>query len=101
MNRQSRRLKAKEKPVISKDDLLKQLHKKFNKQVEDKVHKAIENTQEWILQVVCLSLVDEFGFSKADIQKFVDKVNNQFECVLEGTVNLEDFSTMCEEEGIL
>lgn len=100
MNRESRRAKTKKsKEPLDKQALVEELRRRLNKKVEAEIHKAIENTQEWLLEVVAISLMDEFDFSKEDVRRLIAKVNNQFDCVLAGTVDIEDFTTMCKEAG--
>jgi hypothetical protein len=47
-----------------------------------------------------LSLHDEFGFGAERINRLLEKVNNQFECIDAGTVSLDDMLQECEKIGI-
>ena len=49
---------------------------------------------------VLISLHDTFGFGTSRLNKFIDKLNTQYNCIEEGTVSLEDFNEWAKDKGI-
>jgi hypothetical protein len=50
--------------------------------------------------VMAISLNDEYGFGTNRIQKLLDKMKSQLECIEHNTVNINDIYTWCENKNI-
>lgn len=59
---------------------------------------AIRYTADSIIASAVVTLSDEFGFGAQRIERFVNKVNEQFECIQSGTVTVEDLAEWCNNK---
>jgi hypothetical protein len=50
--------------------------------------------------VIVMALHDEFRFGVGRCKKALKRINDKFECVLAGTVELDDMISWCKEFGI-
>jgi hypothetical protein len=77
-----------------------QLQKYIMTELETIKKSATYSAIEGLMGSVIISLCDEFGFGAKRINKFIDKLNNQYECVERGDVTLDDFNAWALEKGI-
>lgn len=108
MNRAARRRKQKElekvkKPPtynLSQAQLKAIVDKEVQERLEEVKHLAINETIKGLTAAFIISLSDEFGFGIKRMSRLLDKVQNQFECIEAGTVELEDLIEWVLEFGI-
>ena len=62
-----------------------------------------EATQDAIYALTCVfaqALHDEYSFGKKKINNLLSRTMFKFECILDGTVKLDEIREWCEEYGI-
>lgn len=89
--KQRRKLGITEKPatVMMKVDEVKAL--KIN---------AMKITTDVILGSMAIALNDEYSFGTARINKLIDRISRQLECISQGHVTLQDILQWCEDKDI-
>jgi len=55
---------------------------------------------EGLMGSIIISLNNEFGFGKKRLNKFIDRLNLQYECVESGDMSLDDFNRWALDKGI-
>lgn len=71
-----------------------------NDRLEEIRNETISKTVQAYTAAWVISLHDEFNFGHKRLQRVLDKVQNQFECVTAETVTVEDLVNWCKEYGI-
>ena len=62
-----------------------------------------EATKDAVYALTCVfaqALHDEYGFGKNKINNLLSRTMFKFECILDGTVKLDEIREWCEEYGI-
>ena len=85
---------------INQKQLSNLVHDKVEDRLEEIRSEAINKTVKAYTAAWVISLHDEFNFGHKRLQKTLDKVQNQFECVTAETVTVEDLGDWCKEYGI-
>ena len=57
---------------------------------DDTRNKAITFTKEAVLAAICIVLKDEFQFGPKRYKQLLDRFDNQWDCVIAGTVSIDD-----------
>lgn len=105
MNRAARRRKEGESTKaptynINQAQLKATVDREIQERLEEVKHLAINETIKSLTAAFIISLSDEFGFGIKRMSRLLDKVQNQFECIEAGTVELEDLVEWVLEFGI-
>lgn len=105
MNRAERRRLQREQQKaptynINQKQLSNLVHDKVEDRLEEIRSEAINKTVQAYTVAWVISLHDEFNFGNKRLQRVLDKVQNQFECVTAETVTVEDLANWCKEYGI-
>ena len=53
-----------------------------------------------ITAVMAISLADEYSFGAIRIQKLIERMRSQLECIESDTVNIDDIYKWCVDKGI-
>lgn len=85
---------------INQKQLSNLVHDKIEDRLGEIQSEAISKTIRAYTAAWVISLHDEFNFGHKRLQRILDKVQNQFECVTAETVTIEDLVNWCEEYGI-
>ena len=88
-------------PVMLSPAEMKQIA--FNevmKQKEKIEHKAYMQGYAHCLLVACETLIDQSGYGKTRLQRFVDRLNFKTHCIGEGYVSVEDLMGELEAIGV-
>ena len=105
MNRAERRRLQREQQKaptynINQKQLSNLVHDEVKDRLEELRNEAISKTIRAYTAAWVISLHDEFNFGHKRLQRVLDKVQNQFECVTAETVTVEDLVDWCKEYGI-
>jgi hypothetical protein len=99
MNRKMRRKLGEQKKeqtyMMKASDLRTHIHSEVE-QIRKEVTKDVLAK---LFGSLVVALHDEFGFGKVRIDRFIDKVNEQFDSIENGYVTLEDFNKWSKEKG--
>lgn len=99
-----RRLQREQKKAptynINQKQLSNLIHDEVNNRLKEIRNEAINKTIQAYTAAWVISLHDEFQFGHKRLQKILNKVENQFECVTAKTVTVEDLVNWCNEYGI-
>lgn len=85
---------------VNQKQLSDLVHNKVEDRLEEIRSEAISKTVQAYTAAWIISLYDEFNFGHKRLQRVLNKVENQFECVTAGTVTIEDLVNWCKEYGI-
>ncbi len=100
MNRQQKRqqgIKTKERVYTLKEsDMSKVIMTELETIKKQATIAAIDS----LMGSVLISLHDEFGLGKKRLNRFIDKLNNQYNCIEQGTVSLENFNEWAKSKGV-
>ncbi len=100
MNRQQKRqqkIKDKERVYTLKEsDMSKIIMTELETIKKQATIAAIDS----LMGSVLISLHDEFGLGKKRLNRFIDKLNNQYNCIEQGEVSLADFNEWAKQKGI-
>lgn len=105
MNRAERRRLQKEAAKaptynVNQKQLSNLIRDGVNDRLEEIRNETISKTVQAYTAAWVISLHDEFNFGHKRLQRVLDKVQNQFECVTAETVTVEDLVNWCKEYGI-
>lgn len=105
MNRAERRRLQKEQQKaptynINQKQLSDLVRNEVESRLEEIRNEAISKTVQAYTAAWVISLHDEFNFGHKRLQRILNKVENQFECVTAETVTVEDLVDWCKEYGI-
>ncbi len=105
MNRAERRRLQREQQKaptynINKKQLSNLVRDEVSSRLEEIRNEAISKTVQAYTAAWVISLHDEFQFGHKRLQRILNKVENQFESVMAGTVTVEDLVNWCKEYGI-
>lgn len=68
-----------------------------NKQVQEIKTTMLNTAITCIESALCVVLHDKLGYGKVRIQRIVDELENQLDCIIHNTVTLEDLEQLKEE----
>lgn len=100
MNRQQKRqqkIKGKERVFTLKES---DMSRAIMSELEVIKKQATISAIDSLMGSVLISLHDTFGFGTERLNRFIDKLNNQYKCIEEGTVSLADFNEWAKSKGI-
>lgn len=105
MNRAERRRLQKEAAKaptynVNQKQLSDLVHNKVEDRLEEIRSEAISKAVQAYTAAWIISLYDEFNFGHKRLQRVLNKVENQFECVTAGAITIEDLVNWCKEYGI-
>jgi polysaccharide pyruvyl transferase WcaK-like protein len=105
MNRNQRRsFSDKQKPTptfaITKHRLNKVIKHEISQDIEQVKKEAFKQAVHDVTAAFVISLHDGFDFDKHKLTRLLDKVNNQFECILRGDVTIDDIKCWCKDGGL-
>ena len=95
-----------EKLVIDKDIFNRRIAVEVDRQIQIVEQQTKKASIEAFMGAIILSLHDEFAWFSNDkhgskrLNRFLDRFNNQFECISKGTVSVDDFNKFCMDKGI-
>lgn len=72
----------------------------LQKYIEDLKVENIKHTLKLLFPMIALSLHDEFGFGEKRVNKILDKIKLQFDCINSKHVTFEDLKNECEKFNI-
>lgn len=94
--------KPKHKPP-QKQELRLMSKKLIESMIEDHITKAkqesVEITTRSLSAAFIISLADEFQFGPTRLQRLIDRVVDQYDCMLDGTVTTSDIEDWCKTKG--
>ena len=100
MNRRERRkngIKAHPKTLV----VTEQSYVRTIKDVRDETKKeTIKQTLRLFIGVLALSLNNEFAFGQTRINRLVERMNRELECINAGTLSKDDVENWCRENNI-
>lgn len=98
--------KNKAKLVMTREELdkyvanaAKEISEEANKQVQEIKTTMLKTAISCMESALCIVLSDELGFGKVRIQRIIDKMENQLDCIISGNVSLEEMEK--EKERLL
>jgi hypothetical protein len=97
MNREQRRTNER---VKTQSDVAKITLDEYKKKIAQSRHEATKEAIKVMTAIMAISLNNEFDFGTKRIQKLIDRMSNQFACILDGTVSVEDILDWCKENNI-
>ena len=100
MNRKQRRQKRDNAPVKTYNMNQRQLQSIIDNEMQEIKSKSINFTISAMQAAFVIALHDEFGFGPQRLERLISKVENQFDCIIEGTVELKDLIQWAEEYGV-
>jgi len=72
----------------------------LQKYMEDLKLENIKSTLKLLFPIIALSLHDKFGFGEKRINKIIDKIKLQFDCINSNHLSFEDLKNECEKFNI-
>ena len=72
----------------------------FQKMLDQRSHEDIKGTIETMCAIMAISLNSEFGFGTARINKLVERMRLQFQCIENDTIKISDIIHWCNENKI-
>jgi hypothetical protein len=104
MNRKERRrlgnYDKKKTLTFTEEQLRRAIEKETMEFFREEKEKVISYTVNAMLAVLSTSMNDLHGFGKKRLNVLANKIQNQFECVLEDTVKLEEIMTEAKSIGL-
>lgn len=76
-----------------------EISKHYEKQVNEIKTTMLSTAISCIESTICIVLSDELGFGKTRIQRIVNRLEDQLDCIISGNVTLEDLEK--EKERLL
>ena len=84
----------------ARDEMIEnELRKEYDKQVNEIKTSMLNTAISCIESSLCIVLSDELGFGKTRLQRIIDKIEVQLDCIISGNVTLEDLEK--EKERLL
>ncbi len=92
----------KEKPIVfkSKKDLNNRINLHIKPKLKEVREEAIKDTATSLYYLNIMILIDEFGFTGEQIEKYCKKYMNQIECLDENYISMADFEAWCKDNNI-
>lgn len=100
MNRTQRRSLDRQQKERTYTFTESQLKKHIMSELDAIKKDAMKSAIEGLMSVTLISLSDEFGFGSKRLNRFIDKLNSQYDSVERGDVTLDDFNAWAIENGI-
>lgn len=85
---------------VNQKQLSNLIHDGVNDRLKEIRNETINKTIQAYTAAWVISLHDEFNFGHKRLQRVLNKVENQFECVTAETITIEDLVNWCKEYGI-
>lgn len=107
MNRQEKRRQEREaqKSTVTYNINPAQLQKIIEERVQERILENVGKIRKDVIlnmsAATCLVLHDKQGWGRVRLQRFLEEVIKQFNCVTEGYVTTNEMIDMCKEFGIL
>lgn len=104
MNRRERRRNAiKERPrtVCVTEEKLQEVINKELEEIKNTVKaETVRQTVDLVMGVMVLAINNEFNFGHVRINRLIERINKQLECLNEGDLTREDIDKWCRENKI-